>query len=116
LKETERLIAMKCNDKVESLSESEVIAYLRYLSGWSKEKNSIAKVFAFQNFYETLAFINAIAAVIHSEDHHPEIVATFNQCVLSFDTHSVNEGKGGISINDFICAAKIDLIYASPLV
>ena len=58
-----------------------------------------------------MAFINAIAFVIHNEDHHPEITFSYNQCTIKFDTHSVNNGKGGLSINDFICAAKVDAIY-----
>jgi 4a-hydroxytetrahydrobiopterin dehydratase len=49
--------------------------------------------------------------VIHAEDHHPELVVTYNRCVIRFDTHTVNGGKGGISENDFICAAKIDAIF-----
>ena len=82
---------------------------------WSKAgqltDGKIAKTFNFQNYYETLAFINAIAYVIHAEDHHPELVVTYNRCVVKFDTHSVNGGKGGISENDFICAAKVDAIF-----
>ena len=67
--------------------------------------------FAFGDYYETLAFINAIAYVIHAEDHHPELTVTYNRCAVRFDTHSVNEGKGGLSINDFICAAKVNAIF-----
>jgi 4a-hydroxytetrahydrobiopterin dehydratase len=58
-----------------------------------------------------LAFINAIAYVVHAEDHHPELVVTYNRCVVKFDTHSVNGGRGGISENDFICATKVDAIF-----
>ncbi|MNN99491.1 pterin-4-alpha-carbinolamine dehydratase [compost metagenome] len=59
--------------------------------------------------------MNAIAYTIHSEDHHPELVVTYKQCVVKYDTHSVNEGKGGLSQNDFICAAKLDAIYAQSV-
>ena len=48
--------------------------------------------------------------MVHAEDHHPELVVTYNRCCVRFDTHSVNHGSGGISENDFICAAKADAI------
>ncbi|MFT2520759.1 4a-hydroxytetrahydrobiopterin dehydratase [Escherichia coli] len=50
--------------------------------------------------------------MIHAEDHHPELTVTYNRCNVKFDTHSVNEGRGGLSANDFICAAKVDAIFA----
>jgi 4a-hydroxytetrahydrobiopterin dehydratase len=55
--------------------------------------------------------VNAIAAVIHQEDHHPELILTYQRCTVKYDTHSVNAGKGGLSDNDFICAAKIDAVF-----
>jgi 4a-hydroxytetrahydrobiopterin dehydratase len=106
-----QLLEQKCSHQVTALSQSEIDAALRAVPGWSLESNRIVKAYTFKNYYETLAFINAIAYVIHAEDHHPELVVTYNRCVVRFDTHSVNDGKGGISQNDFICAAKIDAIF-----
>jgi 4a-hydroxytetrahydrobiopterin dehydratase len=54
--------------------------------------------------------VNAVAEIAHSEDHHPEMVVGYNRCTVRYSTHSVNQGRGGISYNDFICAAKIDHI------
>ena len=106
-----QLLEAKCQHLEAGLSDAEIGAYLALVEGWQLTDGKIAKTFNFQNYYETLAFINAIAYVIHAEDHHPELVVTYNRCVVKFDTHSVNGGKGGISENDFICAAKVDAIF-----
>lgn len=108
---TADLLAKKSHETFTGLPESELPAYLAGTPGWAVDGARIAKTYQFKNYYETLSFINAIAYVIHAEDHHPELVVTYNRCVIRFDTHTVNGGKGGISENDFICAAKIDAIF-----
>ena len=105
------LLEQKCRHLDTALDATEITTYLALIDGWHLADNKLVRHFAFGNYYETLAFINAIAYVIHAEDHHPELVVTYNRCVVKFDTHSVNGGKGGISENDFICAAKVDAIY-----
>ena len=105
------LLEKKCRPLDVALTPTEVNAYLALIDGWRLTDGKVKKTFDFKNYYETLAFINAIAYVIHAEDHHPELVVTYNRCVVKFDTHSVNGGKGGVSENDFICAAKVDAIF-----
>jgi 4a-hydroxytetrahydrobiopterin dehydratase len=109
---TAELVEKKCRHQETSLTDAQAAEYLTALDGWQREQGSIVKTFAFQNYYETLAFINAIAYVFHAEDHHPELTVTYNRCKVKLDTHSVNGGKGGLSENDFICAAKVDTIFA----
>ncbi|MES2026599.1 MAG: 4a-hydroxytetrahydrobiopterin dehydratase [Pseudomonadota bacterium] len=106
----------KCQRQVIALSADEVSEGLKAISNWSLQDGKIVRKFSFQNYYDTLAFVNAIAYVIHAEDHHPELVVTYNQCVVKYDTHSVNGGKGGLSQNDFICAAKLDAIFDQSFV
>lgn len=108
---TAELLALKCQHAETALTDAEVATYLAATPGWNTADGRIVKEYKFKNYYETLAFVNAIAYIIHAEDHHPEITLTYQHCVVKFDTHSVNGGKGGISINDFICAAKLDAIY-----
>ena len=105
------LLAGKCHHTEQALSSDALQRYLRLVPEWRQDGPCISRTYQFKNYYETMAFINAIAYVIHAEDHHPEIVSTYNRCVVRFDTHSVNGGTGGISENDFICAAKVDAIY-----
>lgn len=94
-----------------ALTDAEIKEYLAAVDNWALQDGKIVKTFVFKNYYETLAFVNAIAWAIHADDHHPELVVTYNRCVVKFDTHSVNSGKGGISENDFISAAKVDAIF-----
>lgn len=93
-----------------ALTERQIDEYLAAVPDWSLVSGKLVKTFFFKNYHETLAFVNALAFVLHAEDHHPELVVTYNRCQVSFDTHSVNGGSGGISENDFICAAKADAI------
>lgn len=101
----------KCRPQVDALSGEEIAQQLHALPNWQLQDDKIVRSFSFRNYYETLSFVNAIAYVIHAEDHHPELVVTYKQCVVKYDTHSVNAGKGGLSQNDFICAAKLDAIF-----
>jgi 4a-hydroxytetrahydrobiopterin dehydratase len=84
----------------------EIDQYLRLVPGWALVDGALQKRFAFDDYHRTMAFVNAVAWIAHQQDHHPEIGFTYNRATLRFDTHSV----GGISINDFICAAKVDAL------
>lgn len=68
------------------------------------ENKEIRRSFKFKNFYETMAFVNAIAWIANQENHHPDLEIGYNYCHVRFFTHALN----GLSHNDFICAAKID--------
>ena len=92
-----------------AMAASEIDAHLREVSGWQLNgSGAIEKTFAFKNYHETIAFVNALAWVCHVEDHHPELLVGFDRCVVRFNTHSVS----GISVNDFICAAKANALVA----
>ncbi len=82
--------------------------HLAQVSGWHVAGGAIEKTFSFKNYHETLGFVNALGWIANTEDHHPELRVFYDRCVVRFDTHSV----GGISINDFICAAKADALVA----
>ena len=66
----------------------------------------ISRTFKFSNYYQTMAFVNAQAWIVHAEDHHPNLEVGYNRCHIRFSTHST----GGLSENDFICSAKIDAL------
>ena len=82
---------------------------LSQVTGWglSDDGKAIEQTFKFKNFYETIAFVNALAWVANREDHHPDLQVGYNRCAVQFSTHSI----GGLSDNDFICAAKIDVLH-----
>ena len=105
------LLQQKCAPAHAALNAEEVKTYLALLPDWRLDQRVIVRSFTFNNYYQTVAFVNAIAYVIHAEDHHPELLITYNHCEVRYNTHSVNGGMGGISDNDFICAAKVDAIF-----
>ncbi len=91
-----------------AMSDSEVAAMLTAVPGWAVQDGAIEKTFSFGNYHETLAFVNALAYVVHLDDHHPDLMVSYNRCVVRLNTHDVN----GLSMNDFIVAAKANALYA----
>ena len=109
MRSREALLASQCRPLASgALSDGEVAAQLSLLPDWKLVSGAIARTFRFSNYHETIAFVNALAWVVHAEDHHPDLAVGYDRCEVRFSTHSV----GGISGNDFICAAKADAIYA----
>ncbi len=94
------------------LSDISISAELSKLDCWQHENigdaDTIHKTYRFVDYHHTMAFVNATAWISHQQDHHPDIVLGYNQCKVVYTTHSVN----GLSINDFVCAAKIDALFA----
>jgi len=95
-----------CSPGTPPLSEAQINEKLKAVPGWEYENKEIARTFKFKNYYETMAFVNAIAWVAHHEDHHPDLEVGYNTCKVRFSTHSV----GGLSENDFIMAAKVNAL------
>jgi 4a-hydroxytetrahydrobiopterin dehydratase len=95
-----------CSDRSGKLTDADVQAILPSLPGWSLAKEAIVKTFNFKNYYETMAFVNAVAWIANREDHHPDMEVSYNKCIVHYSTHSV----GGLSSNDFICAAKVEML------
>lgn len=95
-----------CEGSTKPLNRVMVEGYLAQLAGWEKVegREEIAKTFAFQNFHETMSFVNAVAFIANREDHHPDLEVSYKQCRVRYSTHAIK----GLSENDFICAAKIN--------
>ena len=96
-----------CETKTSLLTENDINSHLKEISSeWqlAEDSKSISRTFKFKNYYDTMAFVNVVAMMAHQQDHHPEMAVTYNTCRVEFSTHSVN----GLSMNDFICAAKVD--------
>ncbi len=106
------LLGRSCEHTTRAASDAEIASALSVLTDWAVENGKLVRTFRFADYHQTLAFVNAIAEVIHREDHHPELIVSYNRCAVRYDTHSVNGGKGGLSDNDFICAAKIDEVFS----
>jgi 4a-hydroxytetrahydrobiopterin dehydratase len=102
------LAAMHCRPGAARLTVDELRTHLSTLTGWSLADNRIEKTFAFANYYETMAFVNAVAYVAHRQDHHPDLTVGYNRCTVALSTHDA----GGVTLNDCICAAKVERLAA----
>ena len=95
-----------------ALTATEVVATLAQLEGWSLSGDgaqvAIEKTYRFANYYETIAFVNAVAFIAHAEDHHPDLSVHYDRCVVRLNTHDV----GGISPTDIDCATRFDALLA----
>lgn len=105
------LLKRRCQAVLPAATPDDIARMLPLLPDWTVQDGKLTRAYAFDNHYITLAFVNALAWISHAEDHHPELTVTYDRCAVRYDTHSVNGGKGGLSDNDFICAAKVDAIY-----
>jgi 4a-hydroxytetrahydrobiopterin dehydratase len=98
-----------CEGGTAPLAPAEATELLKQLSaGWSLSENAraIRREFSFRDFYRTMSFVNALAHVANIEDHHPDLEVGYNYCRVIYTTHAIR----GLSENDFVCAAKVDLI------
>lgn len=99
-----------CNAQTPPLSETQCRDLLANLSPeWQLvgASEAITREFRFKNFYQTIAFVNAVAWIANGEDHHPDLEVGYNRCKVHYSTHAIKN----LSENDFICAAKIDALF-----
>ena len=94
-----------CEGGTPALSRPEINNLL--IPGWEQQGQAICKTYQFKNYYQTIAFVNAVAWMTHQQDHHPDLAVSYNSCRVEYSTHAI----GGLSENDFICAAKVDALF-----
>ena len=90
------------------LPPARIAELLPQVPGWElvEHGHALSRTFAFPDYYRTMSFVNALAHVANAENHHPDLSVHYDRCVVRFSTHDV----GGLSENDFICAAKADAL------
>lgn len=93
-----------CEGGVEALSEDMIKSYLSTIEGWEYKDLRLSRKFEFKNHYQAISFVNAVAWVSHTENHHPIMEVGFRDVTIYYWTHAID----GISDNDFICAAKVN--------
>jgi 4a-hydroxytetrahydrobiopterin dehydratase len=78
-------------------------------SDWSlaADETAISRLFSFAVFSRTIAFANAVAWIATTEGHHPEMTVNYSSCRVTWSTTAI----GGLSENDFICAARVDRVF-----
>ena len=96
-----------------ALTATEIVASLSKLAGWKLSGDGadvvIEKTYSFNNYFETMAFVNALALIAHMQDHHPDLSVHYNRCVVRFNTHDVS----GLSATDFDCARQADALLST---
>ncbi|MEK7155378.1 MAG: 4a-hydroxytetrahydrobiopterin dehydratase [Patescibacteria group bacterium] len=89
-----------------TIEESETL--MKDVGGWtlSPDVKKISRHYTFKNFAEALAFTNKVGTLAEAEGHHPDLTLGWGKVGVELTTHAI----GGLSVNDFILAAKIDVI------
>ena len=98
-----------CEGGVQPLTREQALDLMKQLEPqWqlAEDGKSIAAECKFRNFFHTMSFVNALAHLANAEDHHPDLEVGYGYCRIRYNTHAI----GGLSENDFICAAKIDAL------
>src|SRR3989338_9686918 len=88
-------------------TEEEIEDKMKDLGGWTSENQKIQKLFKFNDFVLALKFVNLVADIAERDNHHPDILITYNKVMLTLWTHDV----GGLSDKDFNLARQIDKVY-----
>lgn len=99
-----------CKEGTPPLSRDEADKLLGQLDGWElleeEEMLKIRKKFKFDTYMEGINFVSKIATVAEEQDHHPDLEVGWRKVTVNFCTHNI----GGLSQNDFVMAAKIDIL------
>lgn len=98
----------KCTKETAPATRAEVEAFLRELPEWKlrEDGKAITRSFAFKNFKQALAFVNALGELAEKEFHHPDIKLGWGYAEVTYMTHSID----GLHLNDFILAARTDAL------
>jgi len=103
------LIDRHCAHDAPALDDAALAARLAGVPDWRVHDHRLEREFTFRDFHETMEFVNALAFMIHREDHHPDLTLGYRRCTAAWTTHSAGNR---LTDNDFICAAKADALYA----
>lgn len=88
------------------LKASEIKEWLKKVPEWEQDKKSIERTFEFDDFFQSIDFVDSVAEIAEEQEHHPDIDIRYNKVRLVLSTHS----KGGLTDLDFETAEKIDTL------
>jgi len=103
------LIARHCVHGAAALDDAAIATLLPQVPDWRVEDDHLQRDYAFRDYHQAMAFVNALAWMIHAQDHHPQLWVRYRHVGVAWTTHSAGNR---LSENDFICAARADAIYA----
>jgi 4a-hydroxytetrahydrobiopterin dehydratase len=91
-----------------ALTPKQISLNLKGVRKWAKRAKTIQRTFEFEDFVESIDFVNRVARNAQKADHHPDIDIRFNKVTLTLSTHD----EGGITEKDFSLARRCDAIFA----
>lgn len=97
-----------CIHHAKGLDPWAIDALLNDVPGWMAVDGILSREFRLPDYRATIAFVNAVAQVAETQDHHPEMTVGYATCRVTWSTHSAG---GALTENDFICAAKVNALY-----
>ena len=105
------LPATEDNQPKLSVAAAEVASLLGQIPGWQLAGDGLGltREFRFKNYYHVMAFVNALAWIANKEAHHPDLEVSYGRVLVRYTTHDL----GGLSRNDFVCAAKTSALLAA---
>ena len=95
---------LNCQPNLAALGPTELAALLPQLPDWQVIGGWLERRFGFANYEQTMGFVNAVAALAQAQDHHPDMLVRWGDCMVRWQTHSA----GGLTLNDLVCASKVD--------
>jgi 4a-hydroxytetrahydrobiopterin dehydratase len=100
-----------CKPGIPAMNTDEIKALLPEIPEWQQVSVDgvprLRRKFTFKNFIQALEFTNAVGEIAEEEDHHPLITLTWGEVTIEWWTHIIK----GLHRNDFIMAAKTDVLY-----
>ena len=99
------LQCVPCRGGVPPLTGAEIEKLLKQLEGWQAvNEHHLQKTYRFQDFRESLEFVNRIGTLAEQQGHHPDICFGWGKAEVTIWTHKID----GLTESDFVLAAKID--------
>ena len=90
--------------RMSKLSESEIAKLVPTVAGWERSGEWLQRTYTFETFPDAIAFVNRVAQIAESLDHHPDIAISYTKVTLRVTTHDAS----GLTANDFTLATRID--------
>ena len=91
---------------MERLTEEQIARALETLNDWEVQDDFITKEYEFDDFKQSLDFVNRVGTLAEAADHHPDIIFGYGYAEVALTTHDAE----GLTQGDFDLAKKIDAL------
>ncbi len=99
-------VCQPCADGTGALGDLEINSFLKDLPEWRRAGESIIRRFEFKGFAKAVQMANLVAWHSDKMGHHADISFGWGYCEVTYTSHEA----GGLTQNDFICAAKLNAL------